>query len=209
MKSYLVPAAFGEAELIEKRSRFIARVWPVGDEDEAVARIKEMRERHWDATHNVYAYLLHEGGIMRCSDDGEPGGTSGMPTLNVFRAAGIENVCCVVTRYFGGVLLGAGGLVRAYSAAAGLALDAAGISRMDAWDQVLVSCTYGQYERIRHLLESHGAVVEHTDFGADVLLEALLSRDRTAAFTAAAADFTAGTAAVEITGTVEKPIRIK
>jgi uncharacterized YigZ family protein len=209
MKSYLVPADFGEAELIEKRSRFIARVWPVANEEEAVSRIKEMRERHWDATHNVYAYILHEGGIMRYSDDGEPGGTSGMPTLNVFRTEGVENACCVVTRYFGGILLGAGGLVRAYSAAAKLALDSAGISRMDAWDQVLVSCTYGQYERIRRLLTDHGAVIEHTDFGADVLLEALLSQTQTAAFAAAATDFTAGTAAVEITGTVQKPIQIK
>ena len=154
MESFLVPAGCGEAELVEKRSRFIGRVWPVENEAEAVARIKEMREKHWDATHNVYAYIIRENGIMRYSDDGEPGGTSGMPTLNVFRAEKINNVCCVITRYFGGILLGAGGLVRAYSAAAKLALDAAGVSRMDMWDELLISCSYAQYERVRRLLES-------------------------------------------------------
>ena len=112
-EDYLTPAAYGEAELIEKRSRFIGRVWPVESEAEALEHLKEIRARHWDATHNVYAYILREGGTMRYSDDGEPQGTSGMPTLTVFRAKEIQNVLCVVTRYFGGILLGTGGLVRA------------------------------------------------------------------------------------------------
>ena len=120
-ESYLTPAAFGEAEFTEKRSRFIGRVWPVETEAEALEHLKRMREQHWDATHNVYAYVLREGGIMRYSDDGEPQGTSGMPVLNVFRSREIVNVCCVVTRYFGGILLGTGGLVRAYSRSAKLA----------------------------------------------------------------------------------------
>ena len=130
MTTYLVPAGFGEAEYIEKRSRFIGRVWPVADEAQALEHLREIREQHWDAKHNVYAYIIREGGIMRYSDDGEPGGTSGMPTLNVFRSEEIQNVCCVITRYFGGVLLGSGGLVRAYSNTAKMALDAAGIQKV-------------------------------------------------------------------------------
>ena len=209
MKSYLVPTGYGEAEFIEKRSRFIGRVWRVEDEAEAIARIKEMREKHWDATHNVYAYIMLEGGIMRYSDDGEPGGTSGMPTLNVFRSEDIKNVCCVITRYFGGVLLGAGGLVRAYSNTAKLALDAAGISRMDTWDETLVSCAYNQYERVRRLLEEHGAVIENTDFGADIVLEALISQEKTPIFTESLTEMTAATATCDIVGSTFRAIRIR
>ena len=209
MESFLVPAGCGEAELVEKRSRFIGRVWPVENEAEAVARIKEMREKHWDATHNVYAYIIRENGIMRYSDDGEPGGTSGMPTLNVFRAEKINNVCCVITRYFGGILLGAGGLVRAYSAAAKLALDAAGVSRMDMWDELLISCSYAQYERVRRLLEKHGAVFENTDFGADVVIEAMLAQTATAEFQKELTELTAATATCGVAGSAFRAVRLR
>ncbi len=171
---YLTPAAFGEAEFTEKRSRFIGRVWPVETEAEALEHLRRMREQHWDATHNVYAYILREGGTMRYSDDGEPQGTSGMPVLNVFRGREIVNVCCVVTRYFGGILLGTGGLVRAYSRSAKLALERAGISRVGLWDRLLVACPYNLYERIRRELDLAGAITEDTDFGTDVSLELLL-----------------------------------
>ena len=209
MESYLTPFGFGEAELVEKRSRFIARVWPVEAESEALARIKEMREKHWDATHNVYAYVLRENAIMRYSDDGEPGGTSGMPTLNVFRGEQIVNVCCVVTRYFGGVLLGTGGLVRAYSAAAKRALDAAGVQEMAPWRGRLISCAYGQYERIRRLLEDSGAVVENADFGADVVIEALLRADRADDFDKRLVDLTAGTVVCEDAGEQFRGVRVR
>ncbi len=172
--AYLAPTAFGEAEFTEKRSRFIGRVWPAETEEEALLHLKEMREKHWDATHNVYAYILREGGVMRYSDDGEPSGTSGMPVLNVFRGREIVNVCCVVTRYFGGILLGTGGLARAYSRAARLALDAAGVSRVGLWTRCLAACPYGLYERVRRELEQAGAILEDTDFAADVSLEFLL-----------------------------------
>lgn len=209
MKTYLVPFAYGEAEMTEKRSRFIGRVWPVENEDEAVARIREMREKHWDATHNVYAYVLRENGIMRYSDDGEPGGTSGMPTLNVFRAEGIENFCCVITRYFGGILLGAGGLVRAYSAVAKLALDAAGVSQMALWKQKLISCSYAQYERVKRLLDESEAVIENTDFGTDVVLDALLREDRAPDFVGRLTDLTAGTVVCEDAGESFRGVRIR
>ena len=209
MESYLTPFAFGEAELVEKRSRFIARVWPVADEEEALSHIREMREKHWDATHNVYAYILRENGTMRYSDDGEPGGTSGMPTLNVFRGEKIVNVCCVVTRYFGGILLGTGGLVRAYSASAKLALNAAGVSEMALWRSKLISCAYGQYERIKRLLEEFEAVVENTDFAADVVIEALLRADRAPDFDRRLVELTAGTVVSEDAGETFRGVRIR
>lgn len=209
MNTYLVPYGYGEAEFIEKRSRFIGRVWPAADEAEALGRLNEMRQKHWDATHNVYAYIIRENGIMRYSDDGEPSGTSGMPTLNVFRQEGIQNVCCVITRYFGGVLLGAGGLVRAYSSTAKLALDAAGISEMARWRALLISCTYPQYERIKRLMEEFLAVVQSADFGADVVIEALLREDRADEFAERLTDLTAGTALCETVGERFRGVRIR
>ncbi len=173
MSGYLIPAGYGEAELVEKHSRFIARIWPVESEEEAVGHIKEMRERHWDASHNVYAYILKEG-LMRYSDDGEPQGTSGQPTLNVLRSAEIFNVCCVITRYFGGTLLGTGGLVRAYSQAASLALKEAGVSKVSLWERVLIACPYALYERVKKELMLVDAVIDGTDFGAEITLEALI-----------------------------------
>ena len=209
MTTYLVPAAFGEAEYIEKKSRFLSRVWPIASEQEAIAHIEEMRKKHYDATHNVYAYILRENGIMRYSDDGEPSGTSGQPTLNVFRAEGIENVCCVVTRYFGGILLGAGGLVRAYSAAAKLGLDAAGVSEMAPWRESEIVCSYGQFERVKRLLEEYSAVIEGTDFAVDVSFRALLRDDRAEAFAAALTDLTAGSALCEFGGSAFRGVRIR
>ena len=208
MSDYLVPAGYGEAEFTEKRSRFIGRVWPVEEESEAIAHIKAMREQHWDATHTVYAYIVRENGIMRFSDDGEPSGTSGMPTLNVFRSNNIQNVCCVITRYFGGILLGTGGLVRAYSNTAKLALDAAGISLMTRWDNLLLSCSYAQYERILRLLQTYEAVVENTDFAADVMLEVLIRSDRSQEFTEELTDLTSGTALCESIDTCFRGVRI-
>jgi len=200
MTAYLMPAAFGEAELVEKRSRFIARVWPTDVEEEALAHIKEMRERHWDANHNVYAYHIRETGAMRYSDDGEPGGTSGMPTLNVFRQNGVENFCCVVTRYFGGILLGAGGLVRAYSAAAKLALSAAGIQKMDLYSRFVLTCPYARYERVSRLVSERGAVVENTEFGADVTMDVLTPEDDAPGLVLAVTDATAGAVRIEERG---------
>ena len=175
---YRTPAGYGEAEFTEKRSRFIGRVWPVETEDSALTLLKDIRARHWDATHNVYAYILRENAVMRYSDDGEPQGTSGLPTLSVFRGREIQNVLCIVTRYFGGILLGTGGLVRAYSQAARLALEAAGIAEVRLWERLLITCPYSLYERVRRELESCGAVGVETEFGADVSLEALLEKGR-------------------------------
>jgi len=193
MNRYRVPTGYGEAELLEKHSRFLSRVWVTETEEEAISHIKAMREKYWDASHNVYAYILRNGGTMRYSDDGEPQGTSGMPTLNVFRSEEIFNVCCVTTRYFGGILLGTGGLVRAYSAAAKLALDATGISVMGLWKRYLVSCGYNQYERLKTEMIAQGAILEDTDFGTDVVMTVLLPDEQGESFCAKMIDLSAGT----------------
>lgn len=209
MNSYLVPSGCGEAEFVEKRSRFIGRVWRTDTEAEALERLRETREKHRDATHNVYAYIIRDNNITRYSDDGEPSGTSGMPTLNVFASEKVTNVCCVVTRYFGGTLLGTGGLVHAYSRAAKMALDAAGISRMDSWRSYLISCEYSFYERLRRLLEEYEAVVNQTDFGADVVSESLIRLDRAESFEAALREASNGRALCERVGESFLGVRIR
>ena len=200
MGNILIPTGYGEAEHTERKSRFIGHIWHVETEAEAIERIRETRTKHWNARHNVYAYLLRNGGTIRCSDDGEPSGSSGIPTLNVFQTGGITDLVCVVTRYFGGILLGVGGLARAYSKAAKLALEASGISSLGLWKHLLLSCSYAQQERIRRLLSSLGGVVENTDFGTDVLLEALLPVERLGEFERDLGELTAGTAFCEVTG---------
>jgi len=208
METYLIPAAFGEAEFIEKRSRFIGRVWPVQTEDEALSHITDMRKKHYDAAHNVYAYILRDG-AMRYSDDGEPGGTSGQPTLNVFRAEEITNVCCVITRYFGGTLLGAGGLVRAYSATAKLALDAAGITQMSQWKSFSIGCSYAQFEKVKRLLDSFAAVIESTDYGADISINVLIIEDGALSFQAELTQLSAGSIIAHVTGESFRGVQIR
>jgi uncharacterized YigZ family protein len=195
MTEYYVPTQFGEAELVEKRSRFLGRVWRVDSEEEARARIEEMKKRHYDARHNCWCYLLQDGPV-RYSDDGEPQGTAGQPMLNVFQREGVVNAVCVVTRYFGGILLGAGGLVRAYTQSAKDALDAAGISVVRRWVAMEIPCTYAQFEGMRREVDNFGGVVENVDYGADVVLSALLPEERAQAFAAHVLDITSGSVEV-------------
>lgn len=208
MKSYLIPAGFGEIEYVEKHSRFIGRVWHIGSEAEALAHIRDMREKHWDATHNVYAYSLREGGIARFSDDGEPSGTSGMPVLNVFRAGGVDDFCCVVTRYFGGILLGAGGLVRAYSKSAAMALDAAGRAELRTLSTVSVICTYPQFDRIRAELARFGADTDRVEYGADVELELTMLPENVTPFFERVTEISSGLALCEVTGDCLRAVRL-
>ena len=168
MTGYLTAAKQGEAEYEDKRSRFLSHVRCVTTEAEARSFIEEIRRRYPDATHHVYAYLLRQGGVVRFSDDGEPGGTSGQPTLSVLQGAGLTDVVCVTARYFGGTLLGSGGLVRAYSNAARLAVQAAGQARMIPWRKGAFACSYARYDRLRRALEDRGARVEETSFGETV-----------------------------------------
>ena len=192
MTEYFIPTAPSETELVEKRSRFIGRVWRVSSEEEARARIEETKKRHYDARHNCWCYVVKDGPV-RYSDDGEPQGTAGQPMLGVFQKEGVVNVCCVVTRYFGGVLLGAGGLVRAYTQSAKDALDAAGISVVRRWVAMEIPCTYAQFESIRREVEAAHGVVENVDYGADVVLSALLPEEGAADFAAHLLDVSAGT----------------
>ena len=192
MEEYLVPTRDAQDEFVEKRSRFIGYLFHTPTEEEAVARIKEMREKHWDATHNVYAYIIHKG-PTRFSDDGEPGGTAGMPTLQVLQREGLEDVCCVVTRYFGGILLGTGGLVRAYAHGAKIAVDAAGKSIRRIWDVIYLPVPYSWYERMLQEIQRFGGVVRETQFGADVELEVLTPQGQTQDFLARVVDLSAGT----------------
>ena len=192
MQEYLVPTQFGEDECIEKKSRFIGRVWPVETEEEALAKIQEMKKQHYDATHNCWAYVIKDG-PMRFSDDGEPGGTAGNPMMQVLQRENIYNVVCVVTRYFGGVLLGAGGLVRAYTKGAKIAVDAAGKSMKRVWTVLYVPCPYTYYERVKLEIEAFGGILRQAEFGAEVDLEILLPQTQTQPFLDRLTDMTAGT----------------
>ncbi len=208
-EGYLIPADYGEAEFVEKRSRFIGRVWPLESEADALEHLREIRSRHWDATHNVYAYILREGGVMRYSDDGEPQGTSGMPTLTVFRSREIQNVLCIVTRYFGGILLGTGGLVRAYTQAARLALEAAGVALMREWEELLIACPYPLYEKVKRELELAGSVISSTDFGADVSIEALLQKGGSAALNDRLQELSSGAVEAMLVGSQYRAVRLE
>ena len=193
MTEYYIPTGRGEAELVEKRSRFIGQVWRVDSEAEARARIEEVRRQHYDARHHCWCYRIREEGVERYSDDGEPQGTAGQPMLNVFQRENVTNVVCVVTRYFGGIRLGAGGLVRAYTQSAKDALDRAGISVVRRWVALEVPCAYAQFESMRREVLAFGGVVEQVDYAADVLLSVLIPEERSAAFSAHILDVSAGT----------------
>ena len=156
-----------------------------------------MRETYWDATHNCYAYILREGNIMRYSDDGEPQGTAGMPMLEVLRHEGLVNVCCVVTRYFGGILLGTGGLVRAYTKGVQIAVAAAGVQQMSRFATLLIACPYNLLGTVQQVLPAHDCTVEDTDYGADVTLTVVQPVGGLDALNCALADATAGTVYAE------------
>ena len=208
MSDYIIPAGYGEAEYVDKKSRFIGQVQYVSSVSEAMQFVDAVRRKYSDATHNVWAYVLSDG-QMRWSDDGEPGGTSGQPTLNVFRSAGVCDVACVVTRYFGGILLGSGGLVRAYSKAASLALEAAGKARMAEWAAASVECSYAQYERIRRLLEACGAAELSGDFGEHVIISCLLPSGVPEEFAGRLSDLSAGAARLDVHGSVFRPQKLE
>ncbi len=199
MDEYLVPTDYGQDEFIEKKSRFIGRVWPVETEEEALARIQEMRKQHYDATHNCWAYIIRDGAV-RFSDDGEPGGTAGMPMLQVLQREGLNNIVCVVTRYFGGILLGAGGLVRAYTKGAKIAVDAAGKSMKRVWTVLYLPIPYSWYERVKLEVAAFGGIIRDTQFGMDVELEVLFPEAQTQPFLDRLTDMSAATLEAMVTG---------
>lgn len=153
--------------LIEKKSKFIANVKPVDNEDDAIAFLNEMRSNYSDATHNVYAYVIDENNIFRYSDDGEPSGTAGMPVLDAIRKAGIVDAVVVVTRYFGGTLLGTGGLVHTYGASAKMGLEASKIVVRRLCDIISVKVDYSMLGKIQHEIMSKGYMLEDTIYEDD------------------------------------------
>lgn len=153
MEEYKTVEAFGEDYFIEKKSKFIGYATPVKTREEADEFISKIKTKHWDATHNVYAYVLRDNNIQRYSDDGEPSGTAGVPVLDVILKEGLVDVCVVATRYFGGTLLGAGGLVRAYSHTSKIGLEAAGIITMAECSIMSVRVDYSFYDRLLIFLE--------------------------------------------------------
>lgn len=208
MNEYYIPTSSSETEFVEKRSRFIGHVWPVESEAEARGYIEETKKRYHDARHNCWCYLLRTGGVLRYSDDGEPQGTAGQPMLGVFQKEKVENVCCVVTRYFGGVLLGAGGLTRAYGRSAKDALDAAGISVVRPWTAVEVECPYAFFERVRQELPAlNGTEGEHS-FGEQITFRALLPKGAEADFSLRLQEISAGSFTPVVVGQRWKAVPI-
>ena len=179
-------------EFTEKRSRFIGYVKPVKTEAEAAEFINSIRSKHWDARHNVYAYSLREGNIKRYSDDGEPSGTAGMPVLDVITKNEVYDVCVVVTRYFGGVLLGTGGLVRAYSQGSKIALEAGQVVLMQNCLVCSLTCLYNQYGKISSLIPDNGGVIDDSVFESDVKLSFHIKPDGLPALNKKLADLTSG-----------------
>ena len=192
MESYTTLGQYSAEEYIVKKSRFIGYAKPVKSEQDALCFIEEIRKKHWDATHNVYAYALREGSIKRFSDDGEPQGTAGMPVLNVITQEDISDCVVVVTRYFGGILLGGGGLVRAYSHSAKLAIDAAGVVTLVPWLVLNISCDYNLYGKIETLIRDLGGVVQDTAFTDNVNISFRIEKDILNSFDKKLKDLTNG-----------------
>ncbi|MDR0220838.1 MAG: IMPACT family protein [Lachnospiraceae bacterium] len=203
MAPYKLPLGAAQAEFEEKRSRFIAHLSPVATEEEALAFLQGVRKQHREATHNVYAYRIANGGasICRHSDDGEPSGSAGMPLLEVFIKQDVYDFCCVATRYFGGTKLGAGGLVRAYARCGGLALEASGIGVMREMTICAAVLPYPLYEPIKRLLANHGADISAEDFGPEVTLKFALPAEQLPLVQSAIAELTAGAVSLQAIGT--------
>lgn len=208
MTEYYIPAGSGESEYTEKRSRFLGHIRCVESEEEAKAFIAEMRKKFYDARHNCWCYSIR-GGAERYGDDGEPQGTAGIPMLEVMRREGVTNAVCVVTRYFGGVLLGAGGLLRAYTKSAKEALDAAGISVVRRWVECELPCSYSQAEKLKSEIAEAGGVVSDMDYAAAVTIKVLVPEEMTESFRARITDLTAGSAELTVTGESFKAVRVR
>ena len=180
--SYKTLMKRAEDEFIVNKSRFIGHGKPVESEEEALAFLREMRETYKDASHNCYAYIIGANmGVMRYSDDGEPGGTAGMPIIEVMKNRGVTNACVVVTRYFGGVLLGAGGLVRAYTQGAVCAINACGVGVMHPTARYLMDVPYPMLSRVEYFFKSAPVAIEAKDFADVITFTFLVKADDEAA----------------------------
>ncbi len=208
MRSYKTVKQKSETEIVIKHSRFIGRCFPVQSEGEALALLNEIRKTNWDATHNCFAYRIGEtGGAARFSDDGEPGGTAGKPIVDVLSAKELVDTLIVVTRYFGGILLGAGGLVRAYSQSAAQACSEAGLIEMRAGKKLEIKTDYSRYGALETLLRERAQIIE-TEFGAEVLIKAMAAQEEAEAIIAALVDKSGGRCDARIAGEgyIETPL---
>lgn len=181
--AYKTVAAPGSHQYIINKSRFIGYAAPCRTEEEALAFLASIREKHKDASHNCYAYVIGQNmGVARYSDDGEPGGTAGMPIIEVIKARGVVDVCVVVTRYFGGVLLGAGGLVRAYAEGSKVALDAAKVVVMHKTNRYAFDTDYASVGKLDYWLQSQSVQVNEREFGAQVTYDISVKSEDSDAF---------------------------
>ena len=199
--NYVTVAREASVEFEEKRSLFIGHARHTETEEEAMAFIKSKQSEFRDATHNVWAYYMKGGILARYSDDGEPTGTAGLPSLEAIRKSGVNDVCVVVTRYFGGILLGAGGLVRAYSKSTSLALEGAGIVVYENFAELEFDCSYSDYQKIQNELPRFGAKVDNTDFSDKVSLKVALKEGLATDFINRISELTAGQSVPKILGT--------
>ena len=204
MEQLWIPAGEGNSEYIEKKSRFLGLVLPVTTGAEARAQREAVKKREYDARHNCWAYVLHTG-QKRYSDDGEPQGTAGQPILNVLEREGVQDVLCVVTRYFGGILLGAGGLTRAYSKSARDALAAAGAAEMGLWATADIPCPYALFERVRGEVTALGGTVDEAVYGADIRLRVSLPAQTAETLRARLTELSAGGIAMTVTAEEYRP----
>ena len=207
MTEYFIPAGPGEAEFVEKRSSFLGHVRMVETEEEARAFVQAVKKEHYDARHNCWCYAIKDG-PTRYSDDGEPQGTAGVPMLEVFQRQGVTNFVCVVTRYFGGILLGAGGLLRAYTKSAKDALDAAGIAVVRRWVELAIPCSYSMFERLKLETENYKGIISDIEYGADVTIYALIPEELADDFSARIFDMSGGKIEVLPMGEAFRPVRI-
>ncbi len=198
------PFERAESEFTEKRSRFISHIWKVESEEEALAHIKAMKSRYYDARHNCWCYIVGQN-TVRYGDDGEPQGTAGQPMLKVFERENVTNVCCVVTRYFGGILLGAGGLTRAYSRGARDALSAAGVAALGEWASVEIPCSYPLFEQVKLELAGQSGVVDAVEYGASVTVTASVPGENVAALQNRMTELSAGAVTVSELGRQFRP----
>ena len=196
--SYKTVSWESETSMIEKKSKFIANVRPVCDEAEALEFLNKIRSRYPDATHNVYAYVIDENNIFRYSDDGEPSGTAGMPVLDAIRKAGIVDVAVVITRYFGGTLLGTGGLVHAYGTSASMGLKESKVVIREKCDILAVTVDYTLVGKIQYKISSDGFLLEDTVYADEVTFKICSPIDMTTQLIAQMTDITNGKAVCNI-----------
>lgn len=208
MESYKTIEGTAQAEYEEKKSRFIGQVAHVQTEEDAVAFLNGIRAANPQARHNVYAYVLRENNRTRYSDDGEPPRTSGLPTLDVIEHAGLKDVICVTTRYFGGTLLGTGGLVRAYTKAAQDAFAAARQVTYAECVDIAISVDYPLYDQLNHWLAGRGVQVLSCDFAGDVVVEVRVLASQAEAMQVAVSELTNGQADLLVGAPSYQPIQL-